>query len=86
MCFTCKYYMHMAKMIQLRHVPDALHRQLKARAALAGLSLSDYLVQEVRKVAERPTLDEIKARLTALGPSRLRTSPTAIIREERDRR
>jgi plasmid stability protein len=86
MCSTCKYYIHMAKMIQLRHVPDALHRQLKARAALAGMSLSDYLVQEVRKVAERPTLDEIKARLAALGPTRLRTSPTAMIREERDRR
>jgi plasmid stability protein len=86
MCSTCRYYIHMAKMIQLRHVPDALHRQLKARAALAGMSLSDYLVQEVRKVAERPTLDEIKARLAALGPTRLRTSPTAIIREERDRR
>jgi antitoxin FitA len=76
----------MSKMIQLRHVPDAMHRQLKARAALAGLSLSDYLVQEVRKIAERPTLEEIKARLTTLGPSRLKTSPTAIIREERDRR
>jgi plasmid stability protein len=78
--------MHMTKMIQLRHVPDSLHRQLKVRATLAGMSLSDYLVQEVRKIAERPTLDEIKARLTALGPSRLKTSPTAIIREERDRR
>jgi plasmid stability protein len=76
----------MAKMIQLRHVPDTLHRQLKARAAQAGMSLSDYLVQEVRKVAERPTLDEIKTRLAALGQTRLRSSPTAIIREERDRR
>jgi hypothetical protein len=41
-------------MIQLGHVPDAVHRQLKARAALAGMSLSDYLVQEVRKIAPRP--------------------------------
>ena len=46
----------MPKMIQLRHVPDGLHRKLKARAALEGLSLSDYLLQEVRRVAERPTL------------------------------
>jgi plasmid stability protein len=76
----------MAKMIQLRHVPESLHRQLKARATAAGLSLSDYLVSEVRKIAERPTLDEIKARLAAMGPGRLKTSPTAIIREERDRR
>ena len=42
----------MSKMIQLRHVPEALHRQLKARAALSGLPLSDYLIREVRKIAE----------------------------------
>ena len=62
----------MLKMIQLRHVPDALHRQLKARAAIEGMSLSDYLIREMRKIAERPTLDEIKARLAAMGPSRLK--------------
>ena len=76
----------MAKMIQLRHVPESLHRELKARATAAGMSLSDYLIREVRKIAERPTLDEIKARLAAMRPSRLKTSPTAIVREERDRR
>jgi hypothetical protein len=76
----------MSKMIQLRHVPESLHRQLKARATLAGMSLSDYLVREVRKIAERPTLDEIRARLTTSKPSRPKTSPTEIIREERDRR
>jgi plasmid stability protein len=76
----------MGKMIQLRHVPDSLHRQLKNRATRAGMSLSDYLVREVRKIAERRTMDEIKARLAAMGPSRLKESPTAIIREERDRR
>jgi hypothetical protein len=76
----------MSKMIQLRHVPESLHRQLKARATLAGMSLSDYLVREVRKIAERPTLDEIRARLAASKPSRPKASPTEIIREERDRR
>jgi len=44
----------MSKMIQLRHVSDDLHRKLKARTALEGLSLSEYLLQEVRRVAERP--------------------------------
>jgi antitoxin FitA len=86
MCSTCKYLIHMAKMIQLRHVPDSLHRQLRIRATRAGMSLSDYLIREVRKIAERPTLDEIKARLAAMGVVQLKTSPTAIIREERDRR
>jgi plasmid stability protein len=76
----------MSKMIQLRHVPDALHRRLKARAAREGMSLSDYLVREVRKIAERPTVDEIKARLAALPPVQLEPSAAEIIREERDKR
>jgi len=50
-------------MIQLRNVPDGLHRTLKARAALSGMSLSDYLVAEIRRVAERPTLAELRERL-----------------------
>jgi plasmid stability protein len=52
-------------MIQIRNVPDALHRQLKSRAALAGMSLSDYLLNEIRQVAERPTLDELRTVWTA---------------------
>ena len=50
---------NMSKMIQLRNVPDALHRTLKARAAMAGMSLSDYLLAEIREVAERPTLGRV---------------------------
>jgi hypothetical protein len=50
-------------MIQLRHVPGALHRHLKSRAALAGLSLSDYLLAEIKEIAERPTLAELRAQL-----------------------
>ena len=76
----------MAKMIQLRHVPDALHRQLKARAALEGMSLSDFLIREARKLAEQPTMDEIRARLGAHAPTSLKTSPTKALREERDSR
>ena len=48
----------MSKMIQLRNVPDRLHRTLKARAAMAGKSLSDYLLAEIKEIAERPTLDK----------------------------
>jgi plasmid stability protein len=76
----------MSKMIQLRHVPEDLHRKLKGRAALAGLSLSDYLLQEVRRVAERPTVTELRDRLahrTAVGPM---VPPAEAIRAERDRR
>ena len=53
----------MSKMIQLRNVPDDLHRKLKARAALMGMSLSDYLVGEIGRVAERPTMQELRDRL-----------------------
>ena len=76
----------MSKMIQLRHVPDALHRQLKARAALSGLPLSDYLIREVRKIAERPTAEEMRERLRHREPFRGKISPTDIVRTERDNR
>ena len=58
----------MSKMIQLRHVPDSLHRSLKARAALAGMSLSDYLLREIKEIAERPTLAELRERLHQRKP------------------
>ena len=73
-------------MIQLRHVPDVLHRQLKARAALAGLSLSDYLIREVRKIAEQPTAEEMRERLSRREPYRGSEGPTATLRGERDAR
>lgn len=76
----------MARMIQLRNVPDALHRTLKARAALAGMSLSDYLLAEIRRVAERPTLDELRERLRRR--ERATSSPPAAraVRAEREAR
>lgn len=73
-------------MIQLRHVPDALHRQLKARAAMSGLPLSDYLIREVRKIAEQPTPEEMRERLRQRAPYRGKLSPTEIVRAERDNR
>jgi hypothetical protein len=76
----------MPKMIQLRHVPDAIHRKLKARAAMEGLSLSDYLLREVERVAERPTADEMKERLSRLSPVVPDISPADAVRQERDRR
>jgi plasmid stability protein len=75
----------MTVMIQIRNVPDTLHRRLKSRAALAGMSLSDYLMNEIRQVAERPTLDELRARLErrpGVAPS---VAPTQAVRAERDR-
>ena len=76
----------MSTMIQNRNVPTALHRRLKSRAALAGMSLSEYLLAEIRHVAERPTVDELRARLASLPPVTLAMSPTEAVRAERDSR
>ncbi len=76
----------MSKMIQLRHVPDELHRKLKVRAALNSQSLSDYLIAEVRAIAERPTAAEIRDRLLARSPVKSRESAERAVRGERDSR
>jgi hypothetical protein len=76
----------MSKMIQVRNVPDDLHRRLKSRAALAGRSLSDYLLDELRRLAERPTVDEVFDRLNRLEPLTVREPPADVVRRERDRR
>ena len=86
MCITCTYGEHMSKMIQLRHVPDELHRKLKVRAATEGLSLSEYLLQEVRRVAERPTFAELRDRLAQRSAVSPRVSSARAVRAERDRR
>jgi antitoxin FitA len=72
-------------MIQIRNVPDALHRRLKSRAALAGMSLSDYLLSEIRQVAERPTIDELRARLRNRAETAPAAPPAEAVRAERDR-
>ncbi|MGP0072687.1 MAG: FitA-like ribbon-helix-helix domain-containing protein [Bryobacteraceae bacterium] len=76
----------MPKMIQVRNVPDSLHRKLKSRAALEGMSLSDFVLKEMEHVAERPTMKELAARIASRTPVRYKLSPAEIIREERDRR
>jgi plasmid stability protein len=80
---TCSDVQDMSVMIQIRNVPDDLHRRLKARAAMAGMSLSFYLLKEISAVAERPTMEEMRERLARR--SRVETSESAadIIREVR---
>jgi antitoxin FitA len=74
----------MSKMIQLRNVPDALHRTLKARAAMAGTSLSEYLLAELKEIAERPTLAELRERLHQRKPVSVQLDTGRIVREERE--
>ena len=75
----------MSMMIQIRNVPDALHRRLKSRAALAGMSLSDYLLSEIREMAERPSLEELRTRLERRSTIVPSIGPADAVRIERDR-
>jgi antitoxin FitA len=74
----------MPTMIQIRNVPDAVHRKIKARAAQAGMSLSDFLLAEIQRVTALPTRDEMLARLHTRRRVKLRTPAARIIREERE--
>ncbi len=76
----------MPKTIQLRNVPDKLHRRLKSKATLEGLSLSDFLLREMEHVAERPTKKELAERIASRTPVKYKRSPAKILREERARR
>jgi plasmid stability protein len=78
--------MYMSKMIQLRNVPDTLHRSLKARAAMAGMSLSDYLLTEIKEIAERPTLAELRDRLRTRRAVTVQLNTARLVREERESR
>jgi plasmid stability protein len=71
-------------MVQIRNVPDALHRTLKVRAAGAGQTLSDYLLAELERLAARPTRQEMLARIHGRKRVVLKTPTAVVIREERD--
>lgn len=73
-------------MIQVRNVPNELHRRLKARAALAGMTLSDYLLHEIRRLAERPSLEELRERLAQRAAAAPSMSPARALRAERESR
>ena len=73
-------------MVQIRNVPVEFHRRLKARAAMEGMSMSDYILREVGKALERPTRQEVLERLRMRPMGRLRPSAADVIRAERDAR
>lgn len=75
-----------ATMVQVRNVPSELHRRLKARAAMEGLSMSEYVLRELKKALERPTREDILERLRARPVRRLSRSPADMIRAERESR
>jgi antitoxin FitA len=75
----------MPTMIQIRNVPDTLHRRLKSCAALAGMSLSDYRLGEILEVAQRPTIEELRGRLEQRSRVTPSLPPPEAVRAERDR-
>jgi hypothetical protein len=62
MSSTRSNVLRMSKMIQIRNVPDDLHRDLKKRAALAGMSMSDYIKRELDRKSRKSTIKEIRER------------------------
>ena len=82
---TCEHAQSMSKMIQIRNVPDGLHRKLKARAAVAGQSLSDYLLSEIDRIAALPTREEMLTRIQSRSQVVLKTPAATVIREDRER-
>jgi plasmid stability protein len=76
----------MSTMVQIRNVPDELHRRLKVRAATEGMSMSDYVLREIRKSLDRPTRQEVLERLQVQPARKLRQSAADVIRSERESR
>jgi plasmid stability protein len=73
-------------MVQIRNVPSDFHRRLKARAAIEGMSMSDYILREVGKALDRPTRSEVLERLRARPVRGTRRRAADVIRAERDAR
>jgi hypothetical protein len=85
MLLACYNASSMPSMIQIRNVPDTLHRELKVRAAQTGMTLSDYLLAELQALAVRPTMREWLARSEGWAPVEAGESSAAVIAEERGR-
>lgn len=72
--------------LQIRNLPDELHRRLKARAALEGQSLSEYALGELRRAMQRPTRRELVERVAAFDRITAAESAADAVRAERDAR
>jgi antitoxin FitA len=84
MLLTCVTLFNMSKMIQIRNVPNELHRTLRVRAAKAGMTLSDYLLSEIEQIAQKPTLRELMDRPAHDEPVELSEPPEVTMRRLRD--
>jgi len=73
----------MKRNIQIRSVPTELHKKLKSKASLSGKTLTDFLMQELMLIAERPVVSELKERILSRSKVRTKMSPTNVLRGER---
>jgi len=78
--------MHMSVMIQIRNVPDDVHRAAKARAAMEGMTLSDFALAALREAVARPTIAEIGARIRLMEPVEGPPPVADLVRAERGAR
>lgn len=85
MHFACDKVNHMPH-VQIRNMPAEMHRTFKTRAAAEGMSLSEYLLKELRPIAALPTLEEWVEEVRSRPLYRLKKSSAEIIREEREKR
>ena len=86
MCGTCNIVDYMSKMIQVRNVPESVHREVKARAARAGMSMSDYLLRQIERAIEVPPVEDVLRRLEARRRPELEETPAEAVRAERSQR
>jgi antitoxin FitA len=73
----------MAKNLQIRNVPDKVHATVHARAAAAGLSVSEYLLRQITEITETPTVEEIFERARQRSGGARGEDIVAVVREER---
>jgi plasmid stability protein len=85
MCCACDH-VHNMKMIQIRNVPDELHQALKIRAAREGVTMSELILRELPRIANRPSLDEVLTRIRSREPVRGLPSGAELVREVREER
>ncbi|MBI2970026.1 MAG: hypothetical protein HYY36_04740 [Gammaproteobacteria bacterium] len=76
----------MSTIIQIRNVPEKVHRQLKARSAMEGISMSQFILREIERALQRPSRDEVLRRIAEQGESYLSRPAAEVLREERKAR
>ena len=83
---TCANVERMSKMIQIRNVPDDVHREAKVRATRAGMTLSAYLLRQIERSLATPDVHELLAEIRAQEPIRASETSAEMIRAEREAR